>query len=343
MLYLSSAEANILRWAPGQKNCYEIYSLTLNHPASRTGYGIRYALHAPGEGGGEPYTEVWFTFFDLVHPTTGFGIVRRFAIESMQSSASPFFLTIGNSTLGNEACWGRVEGDGHSARWDLRFEPCAKPFQHFPEALYGSGQMGSAMLSPHLATSFSGTIQVDGRSFELTGDPGQQSHTWGRRHPPHWMWAHCNSFAEDSAAAMELLVALPEKGHPASLDAHVLYARVGGRDYRLLSLLDRSKSKSTAAPGIWKLWAEGALARIEVAIECRPEDLIQATYVDPDDASTHCVATGVASAALQVAHRSDVSKPWVPSEPLLSKGTTHAEWGDLDPNPDVERRVAFIS
>jgi len=342
MVYVNSAEANILRWTPDNKNCYEVYYLTLNHLESRTGYWIRYTVHAPADGVGDPYAEVWFTFFDLNKPEAGFGVARQFPIDAMQSSARPFFLTIGHSTLGNEACWGRVEGGGHSARWDLRFEPCAKPFLHFPEALYGSGQVESAMLSPHFSTTFSGTIQVDGRTFELAGDPGEQSHTWGRQHPPHWLWAHCNSFDDDADAAMELVFSRPEKGHPASLEAHVLFARVGGREHRLLSLLDKSKSKSTSSPGSWQLWAEGATTRIEVAIECRPSDLIEAHYVDPNGASAYCVATEVASAALKVAHRGDVSKKWQPSEPLLSKGTTHVEWGDFEPHPEVERKVSIV-
>jgi hypothetical protein len=300
-------------------------------------------VHAPADGAGDPYAEVWFSFFDLNKPEARFGVARRFPIGAMQPSSRPFFLTIGNSTLGNDACWGRVEGKGHSARWDLRFEPCEKPFLHFPESLYGSGQVESAMLSPHFSTTFSGTIQVDGRIFELAGDPGQQSHTWGRQHPPHWLWAHCNSFGDDPDAAMELVCSRPEKGHPASLEAHVLFARVGGREHRLLSLLDKSKSKSTASPGSWQLWAEGATTRIEVAIECRPTGLVEAHYVDPNGASAYCVNTEVASAALKVAHRNAVSEGWQQSEPLVSKGTTHVEWGDFEPHPEVERKVLIIS
>jgi hypothetical protein len=274
MVYENSAEANLLRWTPGMLNCYEIYYLTLNHLRSRTGYWIRYTLHAPADGLGDPYAEVWFAFYDLTNPDDGFGLAEKYPIDALASSIVPFSVRIGDSVLTNEACQGAVGGAGHAAAWDLRFEPCAKPFLHFPESLYESGDVESAMLSPHFSTSFSGTIEVDGRRIDLTGDPGEQSHTWGRQHPPHWLWCHCNHFTEDPNAAMELVCALPEEGHPASLEAHVLYAKVGGREHRLLSLADGSRSESTASPGSWRLEAEGETVRIEADIRCRPVDLI---------------------------------------------------------------------
>jgi hypothetical protein len=342
MVYGNSAEANLLRWTPGMLNCYEIYYLTLNHLRSRTGYWIRYTLHAPADGLGDPYAEVWFAFYDLTNPDDGFGLAEKYPIDALASSIVPFSVRIGDSVLTNEACQGAVGGAGHAAAWDLRFEPCAKPFLHFPESLYESGDVESAMLSPHFSTSFSGTIEVDGRRIDLTGDPGEQSHTWGRQHPPHWLWCHCNHFTEDPNAAMELVCALPEEGHPASLEAHVLYAKVGGREHRLLSLADGSRSESTASPGSWRLEAEGETVRIEADIRCRPVDLIEAPYVDPNGASAYCVATEVASSTLRVSARAKESAPWQAMVPLHSDGTTHAEWGDFEPHPEVERKVLVI-
>jgi len=342
MVYKSSAEANYLRWTPGKQNCYEIYYLTFNHLASRTGFWIRYTLHAPEEGRGEPYAEMWFTFYDLDNPDGGFGLAREYAIGELKSSADPFELSIGDCVLTNGATRGHLEGNGHSASWDLRFEPAARPFLHFPESLYESGDVESAMLSPNFSTVFSGTVEVDGRRIEFDGDPGEQSHTWGRQHPPHWLWSHCNHFTGDPDAAMELVCALPEEGHPASLQAHVLYARCFGSEHRLLSLLDGSVSQSVAAPGNWKLMAEGDGLRLEVEIHCRPSDLIEATYVDPNGLEAFCVATEVASATLTVSTRADEAAPWEPLGTLHSNGTTHAEWGDFEPHPEVARKVLFV-
>jgi hypothetical protein len=342
MAYANSSEANILRWTPEQRDCYEIYYLTLNHLASRTGFWIRYTLHAPVEGRGEPYVELWFSYFDLEDPDRGFGLARQYPIDALAHAADPFRVAIGDGELTNQSCSGVLEGGGHSARWELRFEPCAMPFLHFPENLYTSGEVESAMLSPHFSTTFSGSVEVDGRRLSFAGDPGEQSHTWGRRHPPHWLWAHCNAFAEDPDAAMELVVALPEQGHPASFEAHVLYAKVGGREHRLLSLLDGSKSSSVAQPGHWKLFAEGDTLRIEVEIECRPINLIEAHYVDPDGASAYCINTEVASSTLSVSTRTGESDAWTVVGTLSSDGTTHAEWGDYEPHPEVLRKVLVI-
>ena len=97
MVYLSSAEANTLRWTPDQKGRYEVYYLTLNHLDSRTGYWIRYTLPAPADGGGEPHPAVWFSFFDLHRPDAGFGLPGQVPGRAIQSSRGPLSRPTGAS------------------------------------------------------------------------------------------------------------------------------------------------------------------------------------------------------------------------------------------------------
>ena len=340
--YRNADQANALRWKPGVENCYEIYYLTLNHLRSETGYWIRYTLHAPQEGLGEAYLEVWFTFFDRQRPESNFGIAQRFPMDRLEALAEPFRLRIGDNSLENGACRGVVEGAGHSARWELRFEPCERPFLHFPESLYASGEVESAMLSPHFSTRFSGIIEVDGRRLELAGDPGEQSKTWGRQHPPHWLWAHCNHFAEDPEAAMELVCA-PRMSPEEPPSAHILYLKCHGRQFHLMSLLDGSRSENDAAPGRWRLRAESMDFRLEAAIECRAADLIEARYTDPNGAPSYCVHTEVAGAEVRACVRDGESAPWRAFAILYSRGTTHAEWGDSTPHPEVTKKMTAVS
>ncbi|MCP5109657.1 MAG: hypothetical protein GY953_02355, partial [bacterium] len=152
-------KVNALRWRPGVEDCYEIYYLTLNHLASGTGYWIRYTLHAPLRPA-EAYTEVSFTFFDRQRPESNFGIAKRFRLGDLEAREEPFRLRIGENSLENGVSRGALDGAGHSARWDLRFDICEQPFLHFPESLYTSGEVDSAMLSPHFSTRFSGNIEV---------------------------------------------------------------------------------------------------------------------------------------------------------------------------------------
>ncbi len=338
--YKDLNKANALRWTPGEENYYEIYYLTLNHLASRSGFWIRYTIHAPQGDPNSVYAEVWFTYYNLDSEENNFGIMKQFPIDALDSSADPFSLRIGDCRLENGACFGGLEGKGHSGRWDLEFESGCKPFLHFPEHLYTSGEVDSAMLSPHFSTRFTGTIEVDGRLLELKDDPGEQSKTWGRCHPPHWLWCHCNHFEEDSNAAMELVCA--PSGDEDGLQIHVLYAKCHGEEFRLLSLLDGSKSESDAAPGTWRLRAESATVLVEAEVTCRLEDIAEAVYRDPNGTSAFCANTIVASSRLQISTRPDDSAPWQPLGALHSNGTTHAEWGDDAPHEDVHTKIMAV-
>lgn len=339
--YRDQHQANALRWRPGLDNYYEIWYLTLNHLPSETGYWIRYTLHAPQQGAGDACLEVWFTFFDRRRPESNFGLAQRFPIDCLEAEAEPFRLSIGDNSLENGACRGALDGAGHSARWDLRFSPCERPFLHFPESLYTGGQVESAMLAPHLSTRFTGTIEAGGRRFELAGDPGEQSKTWGRRHPPHWLWAHCNHFAEDPEAVMELVCA-PQMNPGEPPPAHIVCLKCHGRQFHLMSLVDGSRSASDAAPGHWRLQAESGNFRLDAAINCRPDDLIEARYTDPNGAASYCVHTEVADAELQAWTRDNESAPWQPLALLHSHCTTHTEWGDETPHPKVTRKITML-
>ncbi len=334
-------EANALRWRRGIENYYEIYYLTLNQLSSKTGFWIRYCLHAPIGSG--PYLEVWFNCFDGVQPRNSFGVMQRYPLESLSNSQTSFSLHIAHHRLTNGMCQGRLEGKGHSAQWDLRFVPQERPFLHLPESLYAKGKVVAAMLSPHVSTRFDGEISVDGRTIVCEADPGEQSHTWGRQHAPHWLWAHCNFFEDDAEAVMELVCIPKAKDKDSPGPAHVFWIVWKGQRYRLASMLDGSKSENSAFPGTWKLEAESDTTRLRIQIRCRTDDCIEATYADPNGESCYCVHTDLADSDVEVWTRHGDRRSWQLRKNLRSDGTTHAEWGDYFPHEQIKRKVLAIS
>jgi hypothetical protein len=335
-------QANALRWRPGLRNYYEVHYLTLNDLASQTGCWIRYTLHAPEESDRDPFAEVWFTFFDGRRPERSFGLFRKYPLAELQADPAPFRLRIGESELSNGRCLGRLDGGGHAATWDLHFPSLGSPMLPFPEELYTSGEVVGAMLYPHPSIRFSGRMVVDGRLLLLSDGRGEQSHIWGQQHPPHWLWCHCNHFEEDPTALLEMSC-IPTKRNAASPDpAHVLIARAAGEEYRFISPLDDSTSHNAWAPGRWRLRAESATQRLEVTLRSRLEEISEAHYVDPNGASSYCLHTDLASAEVTLSTRHDQTSPWTQAATLVSKGTTHAEWGDWFEHPEIERKIVEI-
>lgn len=231
-------QANALRWTAAARGCYEVYYLTLNDPASETGYWIRYVVQAPEITERSAELELWFAFFDRRNPERSFGVFERRSPATLESRAAPFRLGFDAGLVEGRRCAsaelrnGLARGGlGHGdrrVRWHLEWPVDSEPVLPFPEALYASGDLPGALLYPYPATRFTGTIEIAERKLVIEDAPGEQSHIWGRRHPPHWLWAHCNWFDDDPAGYLEVscIPASPDGPPP----VHMLIARIHGRE-----------------------------------------------------------------------------------------------------------------
>lgn len=335
-------EANELRWKTGERGRYEVYYLTFNHLETRTGFWIRYTLTAPDEKGGEPYAQLWFTMFDYDDPANNFGVTKRFPIGELEAGAGPFSLRIGGAVLRSGEAAGAIAGGGHDVRWNLTFTPATLPFLHFPKALYRMEITDTTALSPHLDTRFSGTIEADGRRFVFDGEPGDQTHLWGREHAQRWQWAHCNHFAEDPGAVFELLCAQVKRAGIMLPPLHLLYLKLGDREIQLNNPIDMLTTRGKASPGSWVIRAANYTTRVDFDITCRKADLVEAEYFDPSGERAFCANTEVASSLVKVYTRPSPLVKWSRVETLTSLGTTHVEWGDRKPHQQAANRIELV-
>jgi len=205
---------NLRVWDGHKRGHYEVWYITLNHRDSGTGYWIRYTLESPQEGHGEPYAQLWFAHFHRSEPGRTFAINRRFPIEEMDAKIDPFALSIGDAVLTHQSAGGSLAGNGHKVRWDFSWIPGQKTHRHLPTVMYQRGGLGdTTVLTPNLNVQLSGEIEVDGVTHKLSGDPGGQTHLWGKKHAHTWAWGHCSSFKGSRQAALETLtVRLKKRG-----------------------------------------------------------------------------------------------------------------------------------
>src|SRR4029077_2403887 len=121
---------NLRHWDDAKRGVYEVWYATWNHPGTDQGFWLRYVIEAPLAR--EPYGELWFARFDPKGRT--FGIHKRF--HDVGSQSGPFSLTIGGARLGHDHAFGELAGDGHSVRWDLRWEPASHALRLLPDVMY---------------------------------------------------------------------------------------------------------------------------------------------------------------------------------------------------------------
>lgn len=332
---------NHLVWDRQKRGHYEVYYLTCNHLESRTGFWIRYTLESPLHEA--PYAQLWFAFFDARDAAKSFAINKRFPIDRLVTERSPFKLSIGESFLGHDHMRGALEGDGHAARWDLTWLPSGTTHRHLPDLIYKTDFADTKVLSPSLDAPLRGTITVDGRVLTLEGDPGGQTHLWGRKHAHAWAWAHCNAFEGQRGTALEALsVRLKRRGvvlPPLTLVS--LYH--DGEAHELTGFEHTILNRGRFGTARFQFVARGKDVRIRGDYACRPEDMVLTRYEDPDGEASFCANTEIADLRVTVERRSRLWSRWVEQARLVAPQCAHFEVAGREPDPAIRRRHVTVA
>ena len=331
----AATERDNARVWQGQPGHYEVWYLTFNHRPSRTGFWIRYTMEAPCAGHGDPHAQLWFATFDATRPERNFAINRKLPLTSMTARAAPFEVRIGDATLTHASARGSLAGEGHSARWELAWTPARRTHLFLPGALYRSSRVATKVLSPNLDLALRGRVEVDGRTLVLQGEPGGQSHVWGRKHAHAWAWGHCNAFEGRTGTAFEALTARVRRFTP---PLTFLSLVLDGEPLAFTGLADTLFNRGRAGTARFDFHAHGSEVRIEGGYACRPEDMVVAEYADPDGTASYCANTEVADLELRVYRRSGWLRRWVEQARIAAPGCGHFEVGGRSVDPAIPGR-----
>lgn len=330
-----STERDNARVWQGEPGHYEVWYLTFNHRASRTGFWIRYTLEAPFPGRGDPYAQLWFAHFDAADPRRNFAVNRKLPIASMAARATPFEVRIGDATLTHASARGSLEGAGHSARWDLGWTPAQQTRLLLPAFAYRSPRVGTKVLSPNLDVALRGRVEVDGRTLALEGERGGQTHLWGRKHANAWAWGHCNAFEGKAGTAFE---ALTVRVRPLTPPLTFVTLVLDGETLVAPGLAHAVLNRGRMGTARYELRASGSGVRIEGGYSCRPEDMVVAEYADPDGEPSYCANTEVADLWLRVHRRSGWLRRWVEQARIAAPECGHFEIGGRSADPAIRGR-----
>jgi hypothetical protein len=321
---------NRMMW-DGDPGHYEVWYLTLAHRPSQTGFWIRHLLEAPLPGERQPYAELWFARFDGTNETDTFGIHQRFPVPSLRAGSSPFTVQLGEARLTGEGASGSVEGAGHAARWSLRWRPSATTHFHYPAFLYKSGT-ATKICSPNPGVAVEGEMEVDGRRYEFAGEPGEQSHVWGRKHAYQWAWSHCNGFDGYGPDVERGAVFISTSGRLKrgsvilpKLTGFTLY--LDGEEHAFRQPWKIPLARSDYSSTHYRLIGVSPETRVEARFTCRPEDMVLCEYLDPDGDPAFCHYTGAADGEILVKRRSPFGGRFRDHKRLLARRTVHFEWG----------------
>jgi hypothetical protein len=323
---------NVMRWDGYLHPHYEVWHTTLNQLNSGAGFRIRFAIIAPRKGAAS--AQVSFTSFVPASAQANLAAAAVFPIEQLSFTRDPFALRIGPCSLQTRQMAGMLNTADATLSWDICCEPLTEPLQFLPEALYRASWIRSKIVTPRPFMHLGGEIRIRESRFLLNGDPGQQVHAWGTRHPDEWIWFHCSSFFTDAgdlvpgyvtgvAAQRRLMsrVNLPplSYGHLVWHERHIP--------------IQPASSWQSRWRGPWEWQGKSAEEEVAVTLAIPWHDMVLAEYDDPAGRGVHC----------QYADRADCSvtfrAPRRPARVFTSTGMAHLEIGSRDIDPRITRRV----
>ncbi len=327
---------NCPRWDGRSAPHYEVWFLTLNHRQSRSGFWLRYTLESPTAENSSPHAALWGAFFDRSAPERNFCLKRRFPIEefSFEAAGQPS-VNIARARLQTARAEGSLEDGSHSLSWDLTFTPNEKTFHHVTPALARLVRPSSFVCSPNLDTLFSGHISVDGRIFNLDGEPGCQSHLWGRKHVDEWVWVHSNAFESHPGTVFEALAARVRRAGHMLPPIQSLFLRHRGEQHHLIRLRVADQWRRHLGVGYWSFSAMNTQLYIEGAAQCRLRDMLQVAYDDPDGEGLFCANSEVANLKIRLFRRVRGLR-WRHVETIKAFATAHLEHASRRTDPDVK-------
>jgi hypothetical protein len=316
-----------------------VWFLTLNHRASQRGFWFRYVVESPNGANHDSHSALWAAVFNRRRPERNLGLKCDYSIDQFAAGGEEgSILTIGDNSFSSSSSVGRVDSDGHSIEWELSFTPCETTYQHVPRAVVNLARPSSFVCSPNLDTRFSGRIVVDGESILLDGEPGCQSHLWGRKHVDDWVWVHSNAFERLPETVFEGLAARPRRAGRTLPPIQSLYLSHRGEEHRFVRLRLAEQWKRKLGMGYWSFSAMSTRLYIEGAAQCRLRDMLQAEYIDPDGERLYCINSEVANLKIRLFRRVHGVR-WRHVETIKSYATAHLEHAQRESDPVV--RMAF--
>lgn len=324
--FTSTGTENQMRWDRASGGFMEVWYVTLNHRATGSGVWLRYTITAPRTS--DPYCELWAFLFDPASGPIG-ASKQRFSIDTLgapNGRDDGAIVRIGDAWLSESHLEGEVTGESDAISWSLDLEPASRCFRHIPVPLSDRVERRvSTLCSPNLGVPFSGTVKAAGRVLEFDGEPGSQSHRWGRAHASTWAWSHCSLFDGDDDALFEAVSAKPSLGLISIPTSTFAYLRLDGQDLTFNDLRWALRARSSYEMPTWAFSVHNDGHKVIGAARANPSRLIQVAYEDPDGSARYCANSEIGDLALEVYRRE--GSQWTHTRSLTASGTAHVEFG----------------
>ena len=326
-------------WDGKKRGHYEVYYLKWNHLKTQTAVWLRYTLHVPIAGCGEPTASLWGIFFDAKDLTQNQALKSTFPIHAWKATRNPFSFHVGTAVLTDGSAKGRIENKERFFEWDLKWDPSPETICYLPYPwLYKAPLPKTKVLTPNIDVRFRGTFRTQRETFVCEGEPGEQTHIWGIKHAERWVWGHCNIFKEDPHAVFWGLSAQIPIGPWVTPPLSVFYFRYRGGEYLVNRLWKGWSHPTEFSLGRWNFTANVSKdLRLKGEFRVSSDRCVGVEYQDPDGDRLYCNNTKIADFRLDILQKR--RGEWFSESSLCAEGTAAWELVERKSHPEVPIQI----
>mgnify|MGYP005852938013 CR=1 FL=1 len=313
----------ITRWDGVKSPHYEVYYIKGNLPQEKVSFWLRYTLHIPLSG--EKSGALWAIIVDDKNDLH-LASKKSFPITDIKFEKTRFQLNIKDMFICSNGASGLVETP--KIKWDLEWKSDTRLFKYYPyNFMYTSSWPKTKVVTPYENLFFSGTIETEKKTIDVSKAKGQLGHIWGFSHAKEWVWAHTNLFNEREDIVFEGLSAKPKSTTQQPLS--LFYLSIPGElEFIYNGLMKMKKARSTYDLTSWQFRAEQKGTIIEGNIQTTPDKMSGVTYIDTDNSKRYCHNTKIANMELKVITKNGEKK-------FISNETTAFEYVSTMANTKV--------
>jgi hypothetical protein len=294
---------------PGASHAHvESYFLKANDPHARRAIWIKTTIYASR---GAAIAEAWAIAFDADKGHVAVKASVPFDRARFSRDALDACVTVGDGAgdsvvLRPHESRGAIESGDRRVAWDLALSSDGIPLVPFPHAwMYEAKFPSSKLVSPFPDLRATGSVTVNGETWNVDRWPGLLGHNWGPRHAPVYAWGHSNMWERaDGKPEPELVFegvsGRVKVGPVLSPVMTLLCLRWRGVRYDLNAAGDWLANRGTISPHRWVFEGHGRHVSLRGEMWASTEDFVGLHYDNPYDVPTHCLNSKLASARLEI-------------------------------------------
>ncbi len=241
---------------------------------------------------------------------------ERYDSGTLVASDETFDVRLGENRL-NQAGGTAQAGNDPGIVCDLSFVWGELGFDFNPRLMYRVPLADMMMVSPALDLKVSGTVKLGEREYTFDGAPGTQTHYWGRRLYPNWVYLSCNGSPENDFVFEVSAPRLPLLGLRGTAVVRHRGTVYGMNDLR--AVLHDVRILADGRQGVWVVEAKSRKRRFVVTVIAAPGSML----VTHEKRKRKVLYTGCADCYVSIYRRGLLS--WKKMEDFNSLGRCAAE------------------